>query len=71
MDDMRMGTIPVFLFKIIYYILLGFSCMWNWRNWPLGKHDENYGIVEDVNVLFWNLLYAIPFVYPSFDILNR
>lgn len=27
MDDMRMGTIPVFLFKIIYYILLGFSCM--------------------------------------------
>lgn len=39
--------------------------------YSVGKRDENYGIVEDVNVLFWNLIYALPFIYPNFDILNR
>lgn len=27
LDDMHVGSIPIFLFKIIYYILLGFSCI--------------------------------------------
>ena len=27
LDDYHMGTIPVILFKVIYYILLGFSCI--------------------------------------------
>lgn len=25
-DDVHLGSIPVILFKIVYYILLGFSC---------------------------------------------
>lgn len=31
-DDLHMGSIPIILFKVIYYILLGFSCVIEYDN---------------------------------------
>ena len=85
--EMTMGTRPIHLLRILYYIILGFHCMCflllcdeHWIEWlfsvcrfyliALGRHEENRTIIAHINPLFWNLLYALPFIYPDFSILH-
>lgn len=68
--EMHMGTCPLHLLRIIYYIVLGFNCELSRGLLDLGQHEENVGIIHDIPVVFWNLLYALPFVYPQMNILH-
>ena len=45
---------------------------YDWFDYPhqLGRHEENRTIIADITPLFWNLLYALPFIYPDFSILH-